>query len=152
VALCAGVALAAATPARAARARPGAPTEWDAGLCGALARRDLWGAALGAGWQRGQTRFATTATGGAAGGAAAVRLDATLQFVLLGSAPTGTTPYAGLGLAFVGAAGAAGAAYLTGVVGVERTAAGWRGWFVEVGLGGGVRAAAGLRWRPGAPR
>ena len=123
-------------------------TEWQAGVTGTLAHRDFWGVELGAAWRpHGQDRFAASAAAGDAAGAVAMRVSATAQFVLRPAARSGVSPYAGLGLAFVGARDVAGSGYVTAVVGGEAAPGRRRGWFVEVGLGGGVRAAVGLRWR-----
>jgi len=138
---------------RAACAQRASVLEWQAGLVAALARRDFWGAELGAGWRPAalsQTRFATAVAAGDVEGAAGVRVGATAQFVLRPATHTGTSPYAGLGLAVAGARGVRGAGYLTALLGVEAAPGRRRGWFAELGVGGGVRAVAGLRWRRGA--
>lgn len=127
--------------------------EWQAGVAAALARRDFWGVELGGGWRpaaAGQTRFATAVAAGDVEGAAGLRVGATAQFVLRPAVRTGTSPYAGLGLAVAGARGVRGAAYLTALLGIEAAPARRRGWFAELGVGGGVRAVAGWRWRRGA--
>ena len=54
--------------------------------------------------------------------------------------------YAGGGLAGVFASGAADG-YLVLLVGIESRPGGRGGWFVEAGIGGGARLAAGYRWR-----
>ena len=125
-----------------------AVTELQAGVSGLAARRDFFGAELGVARRPGdQGRLAASVALGEADGAAAVRVGATAQFVLKPTARSGTSPYAGVGLAFAGAAGVRGAGYLVTVLGLEAAPARPRGWYVEVGLEGGVRAAAGLRWR-----
>ena len=73
--------------------------------------------------------------------------SAAVQLVLTPAARTGTSPYAGVGLAFAGVEGARGAGYLAMMLGVEAAPGRARGWYVELGLEGGVRVAAGLRWR-----
>jgi len=139
---------AAAGGAGSASAQRLAVTELQAGVSGALAHRDFWGAEVGIAWRpHGQDRFAASAAAGDAEGAVAVRVGATAQFVLRPAARTGLSPYAGLGLAFVGARGVAGAGFLLATLGVEAAPGRRRGWFVEVGLGGGIRAAVGVRWR-----
>jgi hypothetical protein len=40
-----------------------------------------------------------------------------------------------------------GAGYITALVGIEKAPGARRGWFAEVGLGGGLRVALGMRWR-----
>ena len=76
-----------------------------------------------------------------------MRVSAAVQLVLTPAARTGTSPYAGVGLAFAGVEGARGAGYLAMMLGVEAAPGRARGWYVELGLEGGVRVAAGLRWR-----
>jgi hypothetical protein len=95
----------------------------------------------------GQRREAITLALGNAGAAPGVRVNAAVQFVLKPAARTGTSPYAGVGLAFAGAQDAHGAGYLAVMLGVEGAPGRVRGWYVELGLEGGVRVAAGLRWR-----
>lgn len=62
----------------------------------------------------------------------------------------GVTPYAGGG-ATVTFTDVESSEYILLVVGVESRPGGGRGWFVELGLAGGLRLAAGLRWRLGSP-
>lgn len=76
-----------------------------------------------------------------------MRVEATGQFLLEPGERRGAGPYGGLGLAFVGANGARGASYLTALVGVEAASGAREGWYVELGLGGGIRIAAGRRLR-----
>jgi hypothetical protein len=88
---------------------------------------------------------------GAAGGAYArrvgTRVAATAQFLLRPVAKSGASPYGGVGVAFAGAVGVPGTAYLMLVLGVESAPGRPQGWYAEGGLAGGVRAAAGWRWR-----
>jgi hypothetical protein len=117
----------------------GAATVW--------ARDDYGGLEVGVSRRGGQGRFGLSATGGSGGGELALRLEARGQFLLVPTARTGPAYYAGLGFAFAGARARRGAAYLTMLLGVETAA--WRpqGWYAELGLGGGLRVAAGMRWR-----
>jgi hypothetical protein len=138
--------MAAAAGASPAQRRP--VTELQAGVSVVVATQDFWGVELGAAQRApGQGRFAVTAAGGVLDGAAAVRLAGTAHFMLWPGAVSGTSPYAGLGLAFMGARGRRGAGYVTAVLGLESAPGRSRGWFTEVGIGGGIRAAGGLRWR-----
>jgi hypothetical protein len=57
------------------------------------------------------------------------------------------SPFGALGIAWAGAADTHGAAYLALVGGVETAPAQPRGWYLEVGVEGGFRLAAGLRLR-----
>ncbi|HKW40754.1 MAG TPA: hypothetical protein VJN39_05855 [Gemmatimonadales bacterium] len=113
-----------------------------------LAHHAFWGGELGiARRPGGQGRFAFTAAGGDYERALGVRIEATAQFLLQPGDRRGTGPYGGLGLAFVGAGGARGASYLTALLGLEAAPGARRGWYVELGLGGGVRLVAGQRFR-----
>ncbi len=58
----------------------------------------------------------------------------------------GVTPYAGGG-ATITFSDVESSEYILLVAGVESSPGGRRGWFVEVGLAGGLRLAAGLRLR-----
>jgi len=113
-----------------------------------VASRDFWGV-QGSVARRpgGQRRAAVTVALGDAGGAPGMRVNAGMQFVLKPAARSGTSPYAGVGLAFAAAHHAHGAGYLAVTLGLEQAPGGVRGWYVELGVEGGVRAAAGVRWR-----
>src|SRR5207245_1858585 len=67
----------------------------------------------------GEGRFALSAAGGDYDGVVGMRVQATAQLLLRPGDRTGLGPYAGLGLAFVGAEAAHGAGYLTAVRGVD---------------------------------
>jgi hypothetical protein len=137
--------LAAAGPL-AAQAPPA--TEVGAGATLILAHRAFWGAELGVARRPGgQGRFAVTAAGGDYERALGVRVEATAQFLLQPGERRGAGPYGGLGLAFVGADGVRGASYLTALLGVDEAPGARGGWYVELGLGGGVRLVAGRRLR-----
>ncbi len=136
-----------ATVVRAAGAQLAA-TEWSVGVTTVAARRTFWGAGLELAHRPGgQVRGAAAAAAGSRDGEAAVRLDATAQFVVTPGARTGVTVSGGLGLAYAGARHTRGAAWATVQLGAEAAAGRRRGWFLEVGLGGGLRVAAGWRWR-----
>lgn len=145
MALAVAVAAIAAAPAG-GQAPPA--TEAAAGAAVVLARRGFWGPELGmARRPGGQGRMALAVAAGDYEGVLGVRVGATAQFLLNPAARAGVTPYAGLGLAFVGAGGVRGAGYLAAVVGLESAAGRRAGWYGEVGLSGGVRLALGRRWR-----
>lgn len=59
----------------------------------------------------------------------------------------GVGVYGGAGLALAGVGNSD--EYLVALVGLESSAARGEGWFMEAGVGGGVRIAAGYRWRLG---
>ena len=117
-------------------------------MSGIVATRDFGGVEAGVARRSGgQRREAVTVALGDAGGASGVRVSAAVQFVLKPAARSGTSPYAGVGLAFAGAEDARGAGYLAVMLGLEAAPGRARAWYVELGLEGGVRVAAGLRWR-----
>jgi len=129
-------------------ARSGGPVELRAGAAATMATRDFWGAELGlARRTAGQGRFAVRAAGGDAHGHAGMWLSGSAEFVLRPGIGRGISPYAGIGLAFYGVEGESGAGYITANIGVESAPAARRGWYAEVGVGGGVRAALGACWR-----
>ena len=145
--------LAAGGGADGARAQRLAVTEMQVGASVIAATRDFWGAELGVARRPGdQGRLTARVAVGEASGATAVRVGATAQFLLKPAARSGTSPYAGVGVAFAGTTGVRGAGYLVAMLGLEGAPGRPRGWYVEVGLEGGVRAAAGLRWRRFRPR
>ena len=93
-----------------------------------------------------RTRVALYAGGGVTGdGNAAGRAELVGHFLLN---PRSMRPglYAGGGLAGVFATGADNG-FLVLLVGIEGRPGGKGGWFVEAGIGGGARLAAGYRWR-----
>lgn len=122
--------------------------EVQVGASGSVATRDFWGVEVGVARRSGgQRREALAMAVGELAGGPAVRASASLQFVLAPAARAGTSPYAGVGLVYAGAARARGAGYLAVVLGVEAAPARSRGWYLELGLEGGVRLAGGVRWR-----
>ena len=123
-------------------------TEVGAGAMVVVARRWFSGGEIGVARRPGgQGRFTLTAAGGTYDGAAGVRLAASAQFLLEPGARTGPSLYGGFGIAFAGATSERGAGYLTAVVGLESAPARAAGWYAELGFAGGVRLAAGRRWR-----
>jgi hypothetical protein len=96
-------------------------------------------------WRVGtRDRVAIWAGAGGAGGGFAARGEATYHF-LLNPTSQGAGVYLGGGVAT--AYDQAWRGLLIGVVGVESSPGGRGGWFAEAGFGGGVRMAAGFRWR-----
>jgi hypothetical protein len=123
-------------------------TEVQSGASGIVANRSFAGVELGlARRSEGQRRERVTVAVGDAGGEAALRVSGTIQFVLKPAARAGTSPYAGVGLAFAGARHAHGAGYLGVLLGLEAAPGRPRGWYVELGVEGGLRVATGIRWR-----
>jgi len=113
-----------------------------------LAHRSFWGPELViARRPGGQGRFSVTLAGGDYRGTAGVRVAADAQLLLRPGDRSSPGPHGGLGLAFFGAEGERGAGYLTALVGVEAAPGRRRGWYAELGLGGGVRLSLGRRFR-----
>jgi hypothetical protein len=131
---------------RATAQRP-AVTELGTVALATFARADLAAAGVSLGHRPGQARVVLLVAAGERDGRAAVRAEATAQFLANPGARAGVTVYGAIGLAYVGADASPGASYLTMFVGVERAAARPWGWFLEAGLGGGIRLAVGARWR-----
>ncbi len=125
-------------------------TAWELGGGGlaALADAEFFGGAFGVARRLGgQPRVAAQAALGTAGGRLSVRAEASVQLLLAPAARNGVGLYLGVGLAWQGVRGASDATYLTALVGVEGAPGRRWGWYVESGLSGGIRAAAGIRWR-----
>ena len=122
--------------------------ELDVGPVATWARRAFSGAAVGIATRPGgEGRVALVAAVGSSDGHAALRLEATAQFLVLPWAKSGLSPYGGVGVAYVGAHPYRGVGALVVLVGVESAAGRPRGWFGELGLGGGLRLRVGYRWR-----
>lgn len=95
-----------------------------------------------------RTRLALTASAGAAGGDFAWRGELLAHFLLNPLSTRRPGVYGGGGVAVAGSGGAS-EGYVVVLLGVEGRPGGRGGWFLEAGLGGGFRAAAGWRWRWG---
>lgn len=120
----------------------------------------LWGVALssrpalfaaGAGLarrDRGRTRLgASLAVGASDAGRLAGRAEAAWHFLLDPGRRSGIAFYGGGGLALSLFAGEDPRPFVQAVLGVEQAPGAAGGAFMEVGIGGGVRLAAGWRWR-----
>lgn len=138
-----------------ARAAPGQGvpvTELDVGPVATWARRDFYGFSVGVSRRpSGQGRAALSVAGGALGEDAAVRIELTGQFLVVPDARSGISPYAGLGIAYMGARHYRGTGVLVALLGIEAPEGRRSGWFAELGLGGGARVRAGYRWRQRPP-
>jgi hypothetical protein len=125
-----------------------AATELDAGPVVTWAHRTFSGVAIGVARRPGgEGRLALAAAVGSLDGHSALRLEATAQFLVLPGAKSGISPYGGIGVAYLGAHPYRGSGMLLLLIGVEQAPGRSRGWFGEVGLGGGLRLRAGYRWR-----
>lgn len=120
----------------------------SAGVCALVSGRDFVGAAGSMGRRvDNQTRVVGTAVAGMLGSDPAVRVEAQAQLIVNPSGRGGAGLYAGAGVAWQGATGVPGGGYLTALLGLESAPGARRGWYAEIGLGGGVRLALGARWR-----
>jgi hypothetical protein len=125
-------------------------TELSLGAAAAFSHETFAGAELGIAHRPStESRIALALAGGAVSPDqdAAVRAQLTLQILLNSTARSGAGLYAGVGAAFLGERGAPGRGFVALVIGVEQAPGRRRGWFIESGFGGGVRAAVGWRTR-----
>ena len=93
-----------------------------------------------------RTRIGLYAAGGVDGDGAGVGRAELVAHFLLNPRTTHAGFYGGGGIAGVFASGADNG-FLVLMLGVEGSRGGRGGWFVEAGVGGGARLAAGYRWR-----
>lgn len=113
----------------------------------ALVQDPVWaGGGLYAAWRpAGAARFSLSLGAGGVDGKASGRGELLAHFLLSPARQSGVGPYA-----FGGAAGVSGSrhqGYIVLGLGVESRPGGGSGWFLEGGVGGGARIAAGWRWR-----
>ncbi len=92
-----------------------------------------------------RTRVSAGATVGASDGVAAWRGELLAHFLLSPDRRRGAGLYGAGGVAAVG--GPVDQGYLVLTLGLEGRPGAAAGWFVEAGVGGGARVAAGYRWR-----
>lgn len=90
-------------------------------------------------------RLALSLGAGGSDGAIAWRGEAAGHFLLSPRRREGVAAYGGGGVAVVG--GPVERGYLLLTLGLESAPGSRSGWFAEAGVGGGVRLAAGWRWR-----
>ena len=126
-------------------------TELSLGVATAMAHETFIGGELGLARRTSNESRAALAIGaGSSAGAAAARAQLTLQLLVNPAARTGVGLYGGLGGAFSGRRGSAGQGFVAVVLGLEGAPGRRSGWYAEVGLAGGFRAAVGwrARWFP----
>jgi hypothetical protein len=92
-----------------------------------------------------RTRLSVAASTGLSDAEAAWRGELLIHFLLNPTKRAGLGAYAAGGVAMV--AGPVERGYVVASLGVEARPGGSPGWFLEAGVGGGARAAAGFRWR-----
>lgn len=115
----------------------------------AIASRPFFaGAGLAFGWRdEGRTRWQAGATlGGLDGHGVGARADLAWHFLLDPAGTRGGAVYGGAGMSLLAGGGRV-TPYVMLVLGAEHAPGRGGGTFVEVGVGGGVRVAAGYRWR-----
>jgi len=124
-------------------------TELSVGGAAVMARHTFAGAELGIARRPGtETRIAVAFAGGSDDGHAAGRAQLTLQLLVNPTARNGMGLFAGLGAACSGRRGSAGKGWLAVLLGLEAAPGRRNSWYVELGLAGGARVAAGWRGRP----
>jgi hypothetical protein len=96
-----------------------------------------------------RTRISAGIGAGVSDGRAAWRGELLAHFLLNPTRRSGVGVYGAGGIAAVG--GPVDQGYLVLTLGLEARPGGRSGWFVEAGVGGGARLAAGVRWRRGPP-
>jgi len=92
-----------------------------------------------------RTRVSAAGLVGVSGGEAAWRGELLAHFLLSPARRRGAGAYGAGGIALVG--GPVDRSYMVLTLGLEGRPGAASGWFVEAGLGGGARLAAGYRWR-----
>jgi hypothetical protein len=92
-----------------------------------------------------RTRLSAALGAGASDGRGAWRGEVLAHFLLNPTRRRGTAVYGAGGVAAVG--GPVDQGYLVLTLGLEARPGARSGWFVEAGVGGGARLAAGFRWR-----
>jgi hypothetical protein len=126
-------------------------TELSLGGASAIARETFIGGELGlARRTSNESRVALAVAGGSVASQAAGRAQLTLQLLVNPAVRAGVGLYGGLGAAFSARQGAAGQGFVAVLLGLEGAPGRSQSWYAEVGLAGGVRAAAGwrMRWFP----
>lgn len=114
---------------------------------GRWATTSFAGGGLGLAWRSGGAeRYALALAAGSLDGSFAGRGELTFSYYLEPARRSGVTPYATGGVAIEAVSGAQHGTILL-ALGVESRPALRFGWFLEAGVSGGVRVAAGFRWR-----
>lgn len=142
--------LVAGLAALAATGLEGQAREWQVQGLAAFADSTFIGGGMGFALRsRGRARIGISANVGDRHGALAGRAELVASYHLNPFQRRGLAPYAGGGVT-LGWAEDEFVEYAVALVGVEAAPGGRSGWFIEVGLAGGVRASAGfrVRWRP----
>jgi len=132
-----------------AAARPAVAQQvWELGVTGMVTASDpalVVGGVYGALRTSLRSRVSAAVAAGASGGEAAWRGELLAHFLLNPTRRRGVGLYGAGGVAVVG--GPVEQGYLVLALGLEARPGARSGWFVEAGVGGGARMAAGYRWR-----
>ena len=125
---------------------------WHETALGAVAlasRPAVFALSGGASWRdRGGTRIGfAVAAGGTGDGRFAERGELAYHFLLDAARSSGWGVYGGGGLALGIVEDDRARPWVLAVIGAESRPGGRSGWYLEAGFGGGIRAAAGYRWR-----
>lgn len=127
-------------------------TEFQMHGLGTFGDDQFWGGGLGIALRsQGRMRAGIYTSVGAFEGEVAVRPEGILSFHLNPYRRSGVSPYAGGGIALLLIRDAS-REYIVGVIGIEWRPGTGSGWFVEAGIGGGVRLALGHQLRRRAAR
>jgi len=116
---------------------------------GAAGEPASWAAGIGFSWRdRGRSRIgAAIGSGADENGAAMARSEVAWHFLLDPGRRSGSALYGGAGVAVQSPERGRSRAWFMLILGLEWNPAGSRGLFIEGGAAGGVRVAAGLRFR-----
>lgn len=120
--------------------------EWQVQALGIATGERFAGGGVGFAVRALRTRIGLSASVGALDGAFAGRGELLVSYHLNPTRRRGVTPYAGAGAAVVVTRDAS-REFVVALLGVEGQPGARAGWFAEVGVGGGVRIAAGARIR-----
>jgi len=121
-------------------------SEWGAQVTGTTGKPAFLGAGAFRAWRPGlRDRAVVHAALGSAEHQVGLRAEATWQFLISPQTERGLGAYVGGGIA--GQFAESNRGWLVLLVGLEQNPAARRGWSVELGIGGGIRLAAGYRWR-----
>ena len=123
--------------------------DWQVHSLAAFSADRFLGAGLGLGMRPpGRLRIALNTTAGALEGRFAARAEGLLSFHLNAGRESGASPYAGAGVA-ARATRVSTRGYVLVLIGLEQRPGRRAGWFLEAGVGGGLRVSAGYRFRWG---
>jgi len=120
--------------------------EWQIGALATLSDASLIAGGVGYARRAGRARLAVNVSAGSLDGVFAGRGEVLAGFLLTPARRRGAGIYAAGGVAVITTRTTT-AERLVATLGVEGTPGGRSGWYVEAGVGGGVRVAAGFRWR-----